>query len=107
MQELVQRQNSTNASCDYWHFPVCQIFWKNRNVNLSTSVSSGTLRFDVQPSKKAKNSGGKGSVVMLKSQNDWVPYSRRRSHRRSLFNGRAEIWGQIAPSHSPRAHYTP
>ena len=60
----------------------------------------------MQPSKKAKNSGGKGSVVMLNSQNNRVSYSRIRSHRRILFNGRAEIWGQIAPSHSPKTHYT-
>ena len=59
--------NCTNPSCDHWHPPVCQFYKPESGCKFGEKCVFRHKEVGSQPDEKPKNSGGKGSVSLLKS----------------------------------------
>ena len=73
-----------------------------RDANSAVRVSSGTLRMTFSRAKCLIKVVEKDRLSYWRGLHTWVACCKVKSHRRSLFHGRAEKWNQIAPSNSSR-----
>ena len=96
-----------NPSCDYWHPPVCQNYMSVSGCKFGDKCLLRQTEADGQPSRKSKNSGGKGSVALLKESihlglrvQDTEPL------KKTILRKSGKLGSKVHRLSSPRAHGT-